>query len=138
MDTEQIIAVINMLQKQFDIVDNTWTYFALVSIGVLGFVVNSPQVVNSVLRLAIFQVGYIAFCAGNWLKLSGSYSTLRVLSKQTFECDPGIMFCAVAKSFASGVFSAERLVTFYSSMVLIVVVGIYITYKKNKKEFLDG
>ena len=126
-----ILAGIEMIQKQFEIVDNVWVYFAMVSMGVLGFALNTPRIVNTWSRLLTVQLGYVAFCVGNWIKLEGSYSTLIAISARISQCNIQVPYCDTARSFGTGVFDLTLVGSFYSTMVMVVLVGTWIAHKKN-------
>ncbi|MGH7928673.1 MAG: hypothetical protein ACREQV_12850, partial [Candidatus Binatia bacterium] len=112
---------------QYSATDKLWVYFAVVTLGVLGFSVASEKVSRSFLEAAIVAIGYVIFSVGN-------YQALMAAQKQL------IQFAALARRVASqhdvempalASFPMAEQSCFYWGVVIAVCAGILlITYRR--------
>jgi hypothetical protein len=71
-----IKAVIDLYLAQSNVTDKLWTYFAVVTLAVLGFAVASERMSRSFLEAAIVALGYVVFCIGNFHALTLAHAQL--------------------------------------------------------------
>jgi hypothetical protein len=73
--------VFAMYQAQYSQVDKLWNYFAIVSLGVAGFVIGNDKASRSFKEPLVIIVGYICFCVGNYTALIDGHGFLLKIAK---------------------------------------------------------
>lgn len=73
--------VFAMYQAQYSQVDKLWNYFAIVSLGVAGFVIGNDKASRSLKEPAVIILGYIFFCSGNFAALTEGHSFLSEIAE---------------------------------------------------------
>jgi hypothetical protein len=63
-------AALDLYLDQYSATDKLWSYFAVVTLAVLGFSVASDKVSRSFLEATIVAIGYFVFCVGNFQALT--------------------------------------------------------------------
>ncbi|WP_147821182.1 hypothetical protein [Salidesulfovibrio onnuriiensis] len=64
-DLKLAMEAIGLYQVQYDQVDKIWSYFSVVTLAIVGFVVGSDKAVRSIKEPIAIVCGYLVFCWGN-------------------------------------------------------------------------
>ncbi|MBD1389103.1 hypothetical protein IC617_06645 [Neiella sp. HB171785] len=82
---EEIKALFDIYNLQYEQVDKIWNYFGVVSMGIAGFVIGSEKATKSFKEPLFILIGYLVFTAGNFSALADGQAVLHDLSKNLVE-----------------------------------------------------
>ncbi|NDV24590.1 hypothetical protein [Desulfovibrio sp. JC022] len=66
---ELVLNAVSVYQAQIDQVDKIWNYFSVVSLTVVGIILNSDKAVRTMKEPLVIIAAYLIFCINNHLAL---------------------------------------------------------------------
>lgn len=115
-----------MVQQQTGLVDNIWTYFSTVTLGVLGFTIGSKMATMNRKVLAVVMTSYVAFCVCNFSSLRRAHSCLVLMAEHlnSFTVDDRLK--EIARALQP--FPLMEITVFFWGVVVVALVAMGVAY----------
>lgn len=113
--------VLGFYQTQYEATDRLWTYFATVSLALVGYSLGSDRLSRSIVETFVAVAAYVIFCIGNHAALSAAQEQLVSLAALARQKGAGNLHIVLSP------FTTQDVNWYYWSVVVAVCMVLVVT-----------